>query len=150
VDQGDPAADRRFRGNVTDHQAARRAGETTIRDQHHVETLPDNRCRDLKHLAHSGAANWPFVADDQHVAVVDLVVLDGMIGFLFAVKDARRATKLLRLDALELDDRAVGADVALEDVQAAVRVDRVAQRADYLLTGRLFGSRGFFAERFAG
>ena len=46
-----------------------------------------------QHLAHAGAALWPFVADHQHVARFDLAAQDGLEGRLLPIEYARRRVK---------------------------------------------------------
>ena len=54
------------------------------------------------------------------------------------------------LVAGELDDRALGGEVAAQDREPAGRLERVAQGADHLLPGRLAGGGGDLADRLAG
>ena len=43
----------------------------------------------VEHFAHAGASLRPFIADDDHIAGVDLLGIDCGNGFLFGVEHAR-------------------------------------------------------------
>ena len=67
---GERAAARRLRGDVADHQPARRAGEAAVGDERDrlAEPGADDRRGDAQHLAHPRAAGRALVAHDEHVA----------------------------------------------------------------------------------
>ena len=85
-----------------------------------------------EHLLHAGPAAGPFVADDDHVARLDLAADDAVVGVGLDFEDHGRAGVLehLGLHAGGLDDRAVGGEVAVEDGQAAFLAVGVVDRAD--------------------
>ena len=76
--RGDRAALDRLGGDVADHQPAGGAGEAAVGEQRDLlaEALADDRRGHLEHLAHPGAAGGALVADHDHVAGLDLLVLD--------------------------------------------------------------------------
>jgi hypothetical protein len=78
----------------------------------------------------------PFVADHDHVARCVAAVLHRGLRFLFRFEHARRAAVHQRLQAGGLQQRAVGAQVALEHGQAAVARDRVFDPLDDRAVGR--------------
>ncbi len=139
--RGDRPADERLGGDVAGHEAARRAAEAAVREQRDAlaEPLADERRGHAEHLAHAGAALRAFVADDDDVAGVDLAVRDRLEGVLLAVEDARRAAMLQALVTGDLHDAAVGREVALQDDEAARRLQRLVDRQDDVLAGRLLG-----------
>ena len=69
---------------------------------------------------------------------------------LLGLEHARRARLLEALGAGELDDAAVRREVAAQDREAAVGLDRIARRANDHLAGRLLGVRRLLADRAAG
>ena len=75
--------------------------------------------------------------------------LDRREAVLLGVEHARGAAVVRALVARELDDAALGGEVAVEDREAAGRLDRVLDRHHDLLAGRLLGARGHVAERAA-
>ena len=72
---------------------------------------------------------------------------DGRHRRLLALEDARRAAVVAALVAGELDDAALGGEVAAQDRDAAGLLDRVVERADDFLAGRLVGLVGVLADR---
>src|SRR5258705_9037368 len=76
--QRDRAADRRFRPDMADAEAARRAGEAAVGDQRDLAAgaLAIERRRGRQHLAHAGPAARPLVADDEDVALLVLPLVD--------------------------------------------------------------------------
>ena len=84
-----------------------------------------------------GPADRALVADDDDVAGLDLLGADGVVAGRLGVEHAGRAAVLAPLVAGQLDDAAVGRQRAVQDGQAAVRLERRLERADDLLAGRL-------------
>ena len=74
------------------------------------------------------------------------LVTAAIVGFL-ALEDARRAAVVAALVAGELDDAALGREVAAQDRDPAGLLDRVVERADDFLAGRLVGLVGVLADR---
>src|SRR5260221_2463446 len=91
--QRDGAADRRFRPDMADAEAARRAGEAAVGDQRDLAAgaLAVERRRRRQHLAHARPAARPLVADDKDVAFLVLALVDAREALLLAVEAARPA-----------------------------------------------------------
>src|SRR5207247_10449164 len=87
------------------------------------------------------------IADDDDVAGLDAAVRDRVHRRLLALEDAGRPGVATALVAGELDDAAVGGEVAAQDGQAAGGLDRIRQRPDDLLAGRLGRRPGDLADR---
>src|SRR6202023_1789902 len=109
-----------------------------------------DRCGDGEHLAHAGASAWAFVADDEDVVGVDLSGFYGGVAGVLGVEDARGAGVVDALVAGDLDDGAVGGEVAAHDDEAAGGLERVRQLADDGLVGGLDGLSGLLSGGFAG
>ena len=89
----DRAADVGLGRDVADHHAPGAAGEAPVGEQadRFAEALADERRGRREHLLHAGPALRPFVADDEHVARLDLRC--AMIAFMqrvLGVEHARR------------------------------------------------------------
>ena len=110
----------------------------------------DDRRRHLQHLAHAGAAGRALVADDDDVAGVDAAGLDDGEAVLLALEHASGTGLTHPLGARDLDDRALRGEVAVEDRQAALGLDRVVDGTDDVLAGRLVDRIGLLADRPAG
>ena len=65
-----------------------------------------DRAGHAQHLAHSGTAFRPFVANHHHIAGLDVAVGDGVHGVFFAFENARRAAMAFPLDPGHLDHAA--------------------------------------------
>ncbi len=122
MDGGDGAAELGFGGYVAGHEAAGGSGEAAVGEEGDCVA----RARDAfdgggdgEHLAHAGAAAGAFVADDEDVVGVDLAGFDGGVAGVFGVEDAGGAGVVEALVAGDLDDAALGGEVAAEDDEAA-------------------------------
>ena len=106
---------------MADHEPVRRAGEAAVGDQRDrvAEPLADERRGHVEHLAHAGAAGRALVADHDDVAGLDRARLDGGEAVLLGVEDARRAAVEQPLVAGELDDAALGRELAAQDRKPA-------------------------------
>ena len=70
LEQADGPADRGFRADMADAQAAGAAGEAAVGDQRNIlDAEAVERRGGRQHLAHAGAALRPFVADHQAIAL---------------------------------------------------------------------------------
>ena len=105
----------------------RRAREAPVGDQRHLvaQALADERRRDVQHLAHSRPAGWALVADHDHVAGGDRARLDRGEAVLLRVEHPRRPAVPQALVAGELDDAAVGSEVASQNREPAGRLEWV-------------------------
>ena len=95
LDQRDRAAFLSLGRDVADDKAVRAAGESAVGHQRHVVAQAgahDGRSR-REHLGHAGAALGPFVADDDHVALFDLLLLERGEHVFFGVEDLGRAAE---------------------------------------------------------
>ena len=150
--QRQPAAQIRFGRDMAHHKAVRPAGETSVGDERHALAQPlahDNR-GDGEHLAHTGAALRPFIANDHHIAVGDTVLLDGFQRQFFRVKDLSRAGEAQAFFARDLGDRALGGKVAVKNLQMPRRLDRLADGMHDLLACLEVGQVGqVFFQRLA-
>ena len=101
----------------------RAARESAVGDQAHVVAQADplDGRRGGEHLLHARAPLGAFVADDHHVARLDLAEDDAVVGVLLALEDHGRAgvPEHLRADAGRLDHRPLRGEVAGEHRQAA-------------------------------
>jgi hypothetical protein len=88
--QADGAALGRLRRDVADGQARGAAGEAPVGDQRAglAQALGLQVAGRVEHLLHAGAALGALVADQHHVAGLDLVGQDGGDGGLLALEDA--------------------------------------------------------------
>ena len=138
ANERDRPAERRLGADVADHQAARRAREASVGEERDLlaHALAVDERGDAEHLAHAGPAARPFVADDEDVAFGIRAFGDRREGILLALEDARRTLEHARLQAGDLDQRAVGREVAFQDDDAAGRVQRVRGRANDFAVGR--------------
>ncbi len=102
--------------------------------------------RHLQHLAHARAALRAFVANDQHVAGLDLAGLHGGKTFLFAIEDARRTAMLHTVGGGNLHHAALGREIAFQNHQPACRLDRLVEGMNHDLAGSLLCQRRFFGE----
>ena len=117
---------------MADGRAAGRAGEAAVRDERAVLVQLHARQRGgrVEHLAHAGAAFRALVADDDHIALVDLAGIDGLDRVVLGVEYARRAFvhHHLRCDRRTLDHAAVLRDIAPQHGDAAGLGVRVLER----------------------
>ena len=130
----------------------RRAREAAVGDERDrvAEARADERAGHGEHLAHAGAARRALVADDDDVAGwICAGVHRGERGLL-AVEDARRPAVLEARRGRPPSPRSLGREVALEDDEAAGRLERVGERPHDLLARRLVAPRGLLADRPAG
>src|SRR6185437_9199045 len=76
--QADRAADRRFRADMADAEAAGGTREAAVGDERHLvaHALAVDRRRRRQHLAHAGAAARPFIADDDDLTRLVVACLD--------------------------------------------------------------------------
>src|SRR5690606_7077440 len=138
LDQANGAADRCFRPDMADAEAARGAGETPVSDQRHLfaHALAVDRRGGGEHLAHAGTALRALVADDDDVAFLVLAGLHGGEGRLLAIEHPRRADMLQPRHACDFHDGAARREIALQADDAAGRRDRIGDRPHDILVLR--------------
>ena len=101
---------------MSDAEAARRAGETSVGDEGDLaaHALAVERGGRRQHLPHAGAALGALIADHEHVAFPVLAFLDGFEAGFFAVETTRRTGKFQLTHAGNLNDGTLGREIALE------------------------------------
>ena len=151
ADRGDRAATRRLGRDVAGHEAVGGAAEAPVREQRDLLAEPGavDRGRDGEHLAHARPPGRAFVADDDDVPRLDAAVGRGRHRRLLALEHARRPAVPAALVAGELDHAALGGEVAAQDRQAARGLERIVERADDALAGRLARLGGVRPDRLA-
>ena len=149
--QRERAADRGLRRNMSDAHAARRAGEAPVGEQRdllaHLLAVDDRG--GAEHLAHAGAALRALVADDQHFAGLVVALAHRRGAGILAVEHARDAFEHQRLQAGDLQQRAVGREIAFQHHKPAIGADRVL-RAPHDLAVRVGRAGMLFRKRAAG
>ena len=108
---------------MADADAAGGTREAAVGDERHL--LPhllaiDDR-RHAEHLAHPRAADRAFVAHDQHLAGLVGTRLDGANAVLLALEDSGRPLMDEDREPGDLDQRAIGAEIAFEHGEPTVR-----------------------------
>ena len=135
-DEGDRPAAGRFRGDVADGGPVGGAGEAPVGDEGagRAEAGPHQRGGGAQHLAHSGTSPGSLVADDDAGAGLDPVAAQRVDRALLVLEDARGEDDVPHLPRYAgcLHDGPPGREVAAEDVDRAVRLDRVAPAANAL------------------
>ena len=91
-----------------------------------------------------GPPRGAFVADDEDVVGIDLAGFDGDVAVVLVFEDAGGAGVVEALVAGDLDDAAVGGEVAAQDDEAAGGLERLVPGVDDGLAGGFDGERGFF------
>ena len=127
MDGGDGPAERGFGRDMTDHETAGCAAESSIGDECDAaaETLADDSRGNPEHLPHAGTALGTFIANYHHVSAANCLCGDGVHGFLFTFKDARRTGMAEALVAADFGDAALRSDVAAQDDEAAGLLQRL-------------------------
>ena len=95
LQQSNRTANRRLWPDMANAESPRRPRESTIGNQGYLvtTTLTIDRGSGRQHLAHSGPAARPFVANDQHLAILIVLGLNGCEGLLLRIKNPRGALK---------------------------------------------------------
>ncbi len=123
-ERGNRAACRRFRGDMPNAGPARAAAETPIGDERYfvAQSLPhDGRSR-REHFLHSGAALWPLITDNDHVAGLHFARQDAANGLFLALVNPGRAAEFhhIRRHPADFDHRAMRSQVAEQYRQPAM------------------------------
>src|SRR4029453_13453220 len=108
--------------------------------------VPEPRALDgaghVEHLAHAGAALGALPADHDHVVGLDLRGLHRGEGVFLPIEDPRGPTVHVLLLTGDLGHAAIGREVAAQDHETTLRLDRIVERVDDFLALRLAcGSR---------
>jgi len=135
-----------LRRDVSDHEAVAAAAEPSVGDERHVfaEALAHDGGSRRKHFPHAGSALRPFVANDDDVAFLDRAVEDGFHRLLLGFKHDGLALEVQSFLAGNLRDRALAGEVATQDDQMAVFLDRIVEAVNDCLRG---GIRFHVAQR---
>src|SRR5438552_8368894 len=135
VQQPDRTADRGLRPDMAYAESARSAGKASVGDQRDLaaHALAVERCGGRQHFAHSGAALRPFVANDEHVAFLVLLLLHRLEARFLPVKAARRAGEFRIRHPGNLHNGAFRREVALEPDDAAGGGERLVGGTDHVL-----------------
>src|SRR5215208_8241996 len=122
---------------MADAEAAGRAREATVGDESDLvaHALAVERCRRGEHLAHTGTAARPFVADHQDLAFLVLARGNSLEAGLLAVEAAGRTPEhlLVARHAGHLHDGSLRSEIALQPDDAAGGRDRLVRRIDHIL-----------------
>src|SRR5262249_26032025 len=140
--------DEGFRRDIADAHASRRTRETAIGDECDLlaHALSIDQGGDAEHFPHAGTADRPLVTDHEHLARGVGAVAHGLDAMFLVLEHTRHTLKYKALPPRDLDDRPVGAEIALQHRHAAIRHDRLADREDDL-TVRRVGTTIFFCKR---
>src|SRR5262245_55752048 len=152
ADEPDRPPARSLGADVADAEPPRCAGEATVGDQRDLfaGALAIKGGGGRKHLAHTGTAARPLVADHQHVAVLVFAVLDRVETGFLAIEAARRAAEFKRFHAGDLHDCALRRQVALEPDHAASGQQWLVCRTHDVLIGIPFYVFQIFGDRASG
>ena len=139
---------------MADHQPTRCAREAAVGDERDRLAQPraDDRRGHAQQLAHARPTGGALVADDEHVARLDVSGADRVGARLLGVEDQRGAGVCPALRAGELDEASLGREVAAQRVERPAWLERLLKGQDDLavrrrrvrrrLRERLTGDRG--------
>ena len=144
LNQGDWAAQMRFRGHMTNHETVGTTREPAIGQQCDIlrESATVDGTGGAQHFPHARPAFRPFVAHDNDVALNDGAVHDRCHGRFLTVKAACLAGKRQAFVASDLCHRALRCQIAAQDHQVTVFFDGVRQWPDDLLIRWIVGDVG--------
>ena len=136
---------------MTDAEPARASREAPVGDQCHAlaHAEPVERGGGGQHLAHSGPAARPLVADDDDLPFLDLALDHRVESILLAVEHPRGAVELQTLQTGDLHDRAFRCQAALEPDDAPRRRQRPGHPVEDILVLGEFDVRVVLAEGLA-
>ncbi|MEN4474174.1 hypothetical protein [Mycolicibacterium cosmeticum] len=119
---------------MPDAQARRAAGEPAVGHQQHIlaQARALDGAGDREHLAHTRAALGALVADDDDVAVRDGAVLERVQRGPLPLENPCRALEHVGVETGRLHHRALRRERAVQDRDAAGRMDRIAHRPQHL------------------
>src|SRR5438034_1061238 len=120
------AADERFRTDIADAHSARRAEKPPVGDKRDLlsHPVPVNQCGNAQHLAHAGTADRTFITNDENLTRGIFAIANSIDAFFLILEHACVSFKYQLLEAGDLDNGAIRAEVALQNCQATVRHDR--------------------------
>ena len=117
------------------HEAVAAAGEAAIGDQRDIgaQALAHQRRGGAQHLAHAGSAAGTLVANHQHITLDHAAVENRLQRLFLGMEHARRTRETQAFLAGDLRHRTLGCQVAAQDHQVAVALDRVVEGANDIL-----------------
>ncbi len=122
----------------------------SVMQRHRVSKAgADDGRRHAEHFAHAWPAVRPLVADDDDVAGLDGLMLNGVERGLLAVEHPRRTAMQCAFRPRELEHAAFRSQIARQDDEAAVRLERMVDRTHHFLSGCLDRLGGLLRERVA-
>src|SRR5947209_18771756 len=90
--------------------------------------LPNQRCCNCEHFTHSRSPLGSFIANDDHVAMLNLVLHDGVKGLFLRVEYSSGSTVIRILEASDFAYCPFGSQIALENNEWAGGVEGVIER----------------------
>src|SRR5580700_9370281 len=135
ANEPDRAAHGGLRPDMADAKTARRTGEAAVGDQRDLaaHALTVERSGGRQHFTHAGAAFRALITDDQHVAFPVGPVLDRLEASFLAIEAARRPAETQARHAGNLNDGAVGREIALKAHNTTGRRQRFVGRVNHVL-----------------
>ena len=120
---------------MADDEPVGAAGETSVGDQGHIfaQAFAHHRGGGSEHFAHAGAALGSLVADNNDVTLFHRAFEDVFEGGFFRVEDPGCAAEFFAFFAGNFRHGPAGCEVAVEDDEMAVFLDRIFERPDDLL-----------------
>ena len=125
---------------MTYDKAVTTAGETAVGDERHIlaKSEAHDGARRSEHFAHAGPTFRSFEANDNDIALVDLLGENRLHREIFRIEDARVAGEDFTFLTGNFCDRPTLGEVAVKHAQVAVFFERIIQRTNDLLA---FGIR---------
>ena len=139
LDDRNRAADGGFRRHVADHEPVAAAREAAVGNQRDfvAETTADDGARRAQHLAHARRSLRALVTNHEHVAGGDGAVENCPQRIFLRMKDARATGEARAFLARNLRDGAFGCEIAVEDREMAIGLQRLVEAAHDVLARRV-------------
>src|SRR5690606_8431681 len=135
MDDPDRAAASGFRGDMADIESVGATADASVGDGRDArdEPAPGDGAGRGEHFAHAGSADGALVADDDHVARDDVAAKDAFERVFLAFVNLGFALKVEALLAGDFSDGAGGGEIAAQDAEVGVGLDRVVPGTDDVL-----------------
>src|SRR5947208_13744568 len=123
-------------------EAVTAPGETPVRDEGHLrsEAVSRDGAGRAQHLAHAGSPTRALPSHHHHVPRAYPASEDRLRRALLALEHTRPSGEALTFLAGDLRHRALGRDVAVEDHEVTVLLQRVRQWAHNVLSAHVHGN----------